>query len=223
MATYYLVDMENTGAKEGLMLSLNSVKSGDVVICFSTCDSKTNVSCELLLMLQNRGASFLLKKTFTGKNALDFQLSSWLGHLIAESGAAGKDNTYVIVSNDAGYDPLESFWAQQGIKVNRLRTINASAIVSTRSENTKEECMQDDAELKMFDGTNGLPELSDDEMDGLRMLIPAGISTNTVMAAYKSSKTKCDFNIAMNKTFKNGAKVHEMFKYLNPVWKKYGF
>lgn len=53
---------------------------------------------------------------FTGPNALDFQLVSFMGTLI---GKAPKSE-YIIVSNDKGYDACVSFWSKRGIIIHRL-------------------------------------------------------------------------------------------------------
>lgn len=40
------------------------------------------------------------------KNALDFQLVSYLGYMISKQDR----QRYVIVSNDSGFDPVVEFW-----------------------------------------------------------------------------------------------------------------
>ena len=51
----------------------------------------------------------------TGKNGLDFQLSSYLGYLLRSSAKA----RYVILSKDMGYDPLIQFWKERGAEITR--------------------------------------------------------------------------------------------------------
>ena len=49
-------------------------------------------------------------------NALDFQLSSYFGYLIGTN----VDNSFIIYSNDTGFDPLIDFWSAYGINVKRI-------------------------------------------------------------------------------------------------------
>lgn len=50
-----------------------------------------------------------------GKNALDFQLSSYLGYLISNT----SNKEFYIISNDEGYKYVQDFWKTRGIKVTR--------------------------------------------------------------------------------------------------------
>ena len=52
----------------------------------------------------------------TGKNALDFQLSTELGYQISRV----PDKRFAIVSNDAGYDSIISYWKGRGRIVERI-------------------------------------------------------------------------------------------------------
>ena len=49
-------------------------------------------------------------------NALDFQLSSYFGYLIGTN----VDNSFIIYSNDTGFDPVIDFWTVKGINVKRI-------------------------------------------------------------------------------------------------------
>ena len=50
------------------------------------------------------------------KNALDFQLISYLGYLIHQYPEA----SFTIVSNDGGFDPPYFVWKDRHVKVSRL-------------------------------------------------------------------------------------------------------
>lgn len=48
----------------------------------------------------------LVKRTGAGKNALDFQLSYYVGYISANISAHQSGGTFVVVSNDQGYEPM---------------------------------------------------------------------------------------------------------------------
>ena len=50
-----------------------------------------------------------------GKNALDFQLVSWLGYEIAKNGG----EQFVIISKDTGFDAVVDFWQKRNVNVSR--------------------------------------------------------------------------------------------------------
>lgn len=57
------------------------------------------------------------------KNALDFQLSSYLGSLVSKKSS---NVNFHIVSNDNGYDCLCSYWATFGKAVDRISATTAT-------------------------------------------------------------------------------------------------
>ena len=61
---------------------------------------------------------------FSVKNALDFQLSTYLGYLISEN--EGKNETYYIVSEDKGLAILTGYWAERGENVKTASDIAAA-------------------------------------------------------------------------------------------------
>ena len=62
------------------------------------------------------------------KNALDFQLSSYLGAVITEN--AGKKCRYYIVSKDSGFASLIPFWQEKGIELDVISDISGKNIFS---------------------------------------------------------------------------------------------
>ena len=102
----YLVDFENV-TSEGLS-GVGSLKEGDKVILFYS--TKANkISLPIHIEISKSLASFEYKEVLVGgKNALDYQLSTYLGFLIGQS----EDTHYYIVSKDRGYEYLSNFWKQ---------------------------------------------------------------------------------------------------------------
>ena len=103
----YLVDYENTGS-HGLC-GCECLDQEDTVVVFDGEDQEDMIT-KLKASLPETKSQIIYKGVSTGrKNALDFQLSSYLGALIC----ASKENSFCIVSKDRGYEVLEQFWGMQ--------------------------------------------------------------------------------------------------------------
>ena len=102
----YLVDFENV-TSEGLS-GVGNLGEGDKVILFYS--TKANkISLPIHVEMSKSPASFEYKEVLVGgKNALDYQLSTYLGYLIGQN----EDANYYIVSKDRGYEYLSDFWKQ---------------------------------------------------------------------------------------------------------------
>ncbi|MCR5626643.1 MAG: hypothetical protein K6F99_04940, partial [Lachnospiraceae bacterium] len=109
---YYLVDFENVRT-DGIK-DLKGVKEGDSMIFFysENCKSTTLDFLDSLMELKIKYKSYKVK--VGTRNALDFQLSSYLGYLI---GKYGTNTNYYIVSDDKGFEVVAAFWKDQKIPV----------------------------------------------------------------------------------------------------------
>lgn len=113
---YYLIDYENVGS-EGIK-ALKDIKNKDMLIVFY---SENSSQCLPLDILNEQTVCRSIKVGVGTKNALDFQLSSYLGYLIGSDFESDVINTeYIIVSNDGGYDCLCNYWKSFSIKVKRM-------------------------------------------------------------------------------------------------------
>ena len=111
----YLVDFENVG--NGYADSLDGVCGEDTVILFYSENSPKAV-LEKLESVERRGARIRFRKCWSGApSALDFQLSSELGFLMASS----PDEKFAVVSDDAGYQALAEYWGPLGREVGLVR------------------------------------------------------------------------------------------------------
>ncbi len=110
----YLVDYENVGYSglEGIA----SLEPQDTVIIFynkkqtmpmSVHIKFTNIKCEVIYF----------QVTASTANALDFQLSTYLGFLTT------LNNDFCIISKDGGYDAVIKFWQKRKIKIKRTPSI----------------------------------------------------------------------------------------------------
>lgn len=126
--TYYLIDYENTG--ENGLDGINILDSHDRVIIFYS-ENADKMSFDLHQMLQECGASIEFKKITAGKkNALDFQLATYLGYLMAKA----ENGNFCIVSKDLGYEVLLEFW-----KGRPLQLVDMISAVIKKEEHKLEE------------------------------------------------------------------------------------
>lgn len=119
---YYFIDFENVHS-DGFC-GIEKVKKGDVIYVIYSERSKA-FSLEILEKAAIQGAELKAYKVEVGsKNALDFQLSSFLGYIIGKSDHM--DCSYTIVSKDMGYDKVVSFWKNRGRKIQRMINLSGT-------------------------------------------------------------------------------------------------
>ncbi len=103
MATY-LIDYENVKS-EGIK-GVAQLGEDDRVVIFYSHNADT-ITFEAMDMIFNSKAQITKYKILCGgKNALDFQLSTYLGYLIHEA----KDSYFYIISKDNGFKHVVDFW-----------------------------------------------------------------------------------------------------------------
>ncbi|MEG0998999.1 MAG: PIN domain-containing protein [Clostridiales bacterium] len=113
----YLVDYENVQS-QGLVGILNLSAQDSVYVFYS---AKDKLSFEILEQItKSKSAIKYLKSSVGGKNALDHQISGYLGYLLGTS----ECKEYYIVSKDKGYQHIMEFWQEQKINVN-IHTISS--------------------------------------------------------------------------------------------------
>lgn len=118
---YYLIDYENV-SNHGLD-GIEDASAQDIIHIFYTHASNT-LTFDTLNKLLNSKAKVIYEKVDNGiKNALDFQLSSYLGYLIREN--KGKKISYFIISKDNGYIPLTKFWSKRGVNISILNGLDS--------------------------------------------------------------------------------------------------
>lgn len=149
--TYYFVDYENVHS-EGIV-DCSELEQGDIVYVFYTEQAK-NITLDILEQFTRRGIRLELDKAGTGaKNALDFQLSSYLGYVIARHET--EPLRYVIVSKDTGFDRLVQFWGEKGIQILRQPGISVKeepkkekAVKESKSKGRKGKTAKESSEEK---------------------------------------------------------------------------
>ncbi|MCB5950676.1 PIN domain-containing protein [Enterococcus sp. BWT-B8] len=106
----YLIDFENVSATFHELIGELTVQ--DKIYIFYT-DKCQKISLDQLEAIAP--ADWYLIKVNSGQNALDFQLSSYLGYLIAKE--TKEKQKFTIVSNDCGYNFVVNFWKKMNITI----------------------------------------------------------------------------------------------------------
>ena len=107
MRNTYLIDFENVGS-DGLV-GVNSLTNEDRVIIFYSANSSRMTFRAHQQILTSTARFDYFEVTVGGKNALDHQLGTYLGYLVATSAS----ERYFIVSHDNGFKFLSAFWLSQ--------------------------------------------------------------------------------------------------------------
>ena len=111
----YLIDSENVGSTWVDLLK-NSEKCDFYI--FVTENAKSLNFLLLKELTDNQKHKISIIECESGRNSLDFYLSSYLGYLIG----MGKHSSYIVVSQDAGFDHVIDYWKRNGIDVSKLNT-----------------------------------------------------------------------------------------------------
>lgn len=101
----FLVDMENVHK----LTNVNKLTANDKLILFYS-DNTPPMPMDSIKAIVDTNVSFELKRVHLGvKSALDFQLSSYLGYLLATY----TDAKFIIISKDKGFEVVRKFWINE--------------------------------------------------------------------------------------------------------------
>ncbi len=122
-AKYFFVDYENVNAY-GLTDILELDGRDKVWIFYS--DNAPTIPIDLHVKLHQCKAAIYYQKAELGhKNALDFQLASFLGFTIREN-MDRSDTECFLVTRDAAFESLVQFWIKKGQRVRMIPSISAA-------------------------------------------------------------------------------------------------
>lgn len=118
---YYLIDFENVKSRgmEGVELLTE-----EDTVCIFYSDNADCMTFDLHQKLNETKAKIIYHKVAVGtKNALDFQLATYLGYLICEQQRDDIHPNYFIVTKDNGFTSLMVYWKAQGVPVRIIRNL----------------------------------------------------------------------------------------------------
>lgn len=121
---YFLVDYENVNVS-GLK-GIAKLTEDDVVIIFYSENANT-LTFGMHKQINDSKAKIEFQRiSVEVKNALDFQLCSYLGYLICDKKNSNENltNTFYIVSNDNSYSILPNYWKKFGADVKIIENLS---------------------------------------------------------------------------------------------------
>ena len=128
---YFLIDYENVNVA-GLK-GIDKLTAEDTVIIFYSENANT-LTFGMHKKINESNAEIQFQKVAVNeKNALDFQLCSYLGFLIRDTmidDTNGK-NFYYIVSNDNGYSVLPKYWKKFNANVQLVSNLAKNEVIIT--------------------------------------------------------------------------------------------
>ena len=138
---YYLIDFENVKSRG--MEGVEFLTEEDIVCIFYS-DNADSMTFDLHRKLNETKAQIIYHKVAVGtKNALDFQLATYLGYLICEQQREGIHPDYFIVTKDNGFTSLMVYSKAQGVPVRIIRNLlwgkNPTAEQNPAAEENAEE------------------------------------------------------------------------------------
>ena len=135
----YLVDFENV-TSEGLSGVARLAEEDNVILFYSANAHKISLNVHRAICNTKAKVSYF-EVAVGGKNALDHQLSTYLGYLIGQN----RNMQYFIVSKDRGYQYLSDFWKNtflvgEDINIKRIDSIKiVKPEIEVVPEDVKEE------------------------------------------------------------------------------------
>lgn len=108
---YYLIDYENV--HQAGLDGIEKLTENDKLVIFYTTNAETLTFSVYEKLVQCKAEIQLYMVQCGGKNALDFQLATFLGYVLGNN----PDIDCHIISNDKGYEYVRSFWKEKNIKI----------------------------------------------------------------------------------------------------------
>lgn len=231
---YFLIDFENMPISDGTYLE--GMHSGDVIIIFYS-DMCNEISLDLLETADRLNVECHYQKANIGtKNALDFQLSSYLGYLI---GKGTLNARYHIVSKDKGYDCLCNYWRSQNIPVDRITfakpdtfLIDGISIIPITGEPQyqKQSAFDTDSATDISKKKKTKKEKQKSGKQCSLAEIEAALSDDLdlledceeLLAIINQYKSRTEIHTALSKKFRDSKKSGTAYKKLKPLLKAKG-
>lgn len=189
--SYYLVDFENV-KKDGLD-GIHLLEEKDMVCIFYSKNADSITFEQHRRIMESKAAIEFCKVDVGSKNALDFQLATQLGFLIANHRA----DQYYIVSKDKGFEILGGYWKGRGVAVTLI------ADITGKSHDHETQELREKLSEK-------LQEILKEEKD---------VSVNEVLKIVQQYKTKQGIMNALTKKYpsKDNKKSSRIYRAIKPL------
>lgn len=182
---YYLVDYENVKTR-GLD-GITGLDCNDVLVIFYS-ENADSLTFELHRRLNESKAEISYQKVDVGtKNALDFQLATYLGYLVHDN--ENRANSYYIVTKDQGYMSLVNYWKKRNVDVSLITDLAGQDMQNEKRE------LRIQVEKAVSDKS----------------------VVDIVVKYIQQYKTKLGINNALAKEFKDSKKASEVYNSIKPL------
>ena len=204
---HYLIDFENLKNISGCATLLEN----DTIVFFYSKNANT-LSFELHIELSECKANKeYIKAESGGKNALDFQLSTYVGYLIAKK----PEEKICIISKDNGFQNVLSFWKQRGQDTIELRK-NIIEVDDQIEDCTTEKSTENDEKAVKPEHEETI-EIALKKNAKKLDITPE--QQKKIIEIFNNFKTKPAINNNLSKYFRDSEKVGEINKVLKPFFK----
>ncbi len=205
----FLIDSEN--ANETLYDKIGDLEPTDKVIIFYSGSSKRlSIKCHINIEKSSVEKEYISVLVGT-PNALDFQLVSHLGYLIA----IDANNKYAIISEDKGYDVVCKYWQKANVNVNRYINFNLDISANNKQENNQ---AKPNATVKNEQSQLQNAANIDNNNELKNALKNTNLDVNKIIATIDKYKSKQGINNALVKTF-GSDKAGVAYKAIKPFLK----
>jgi hypothetical protein len=211
---HYFIDYENV--HEGGLNGIDKIEPcSNVSILYS--ENCKAISLDIVEKATKNMIRIGAYKTVTGKNALDFQLSSLLGYVI---GATGRDgDEFFIVSKDTGFDAVVDFWRQHEVQMSRICSLDgkiiAEPVKSPETPNKKET----EVKTAKKKANPNIPQATKEE---LRKYLSEKEYSDEILRVVNSYKTRTAINNGFTQIFKSTSKAGAIYNKIKPLLKEKG-
>lgn len=210
---YFLIDYENVNVA-GFDGVSNLTESDYVIVFYS--ENADTLTFGLHRRINESKANFQFQKVVVKeKNALDFQLCTYLGFLISDTMTydEGEKNFYYIVSNDKGYSVLPEYMKKFGANVKIVSNLSKNAVTPvTHTPAPKNTSPTPNAPTKPTSTTKPLNEM---EMTLIKILKMNDVSE--IVKSINECKTNVEVNNYLCKKFHD--KGGEIYRTIKPYLK----
>ncbi|MBE5881900.1 MAG: hypothetical protein E7289_06320 [Lachnospiraceae bacterium] len=129
----YLIDYENTGVKG--LYGIEKLHEDDLIVVFYGPKTGAVPFDDHVRISSSVSHVEYIKTSKTAKNYLDFQLTTYLGYLVAHTGI----KEYYVISKDSGYDSIVDFWKARGMHIVRRENISPEKPMKQPSRRTRKQ------------------------------------------------------------------------------------
>lgn len=203
---HYLIDYENTRNIKGL----TGLTKEDVVVFFYS-KNADSISFDLhreICSTEAKVEYFLAENG--GKNALDFQISTYAGYLLAQNA----EQTIYIISKDKGFSYIISFWE----KMNHGRVFLCADVQKTSESR---EAVQEEEQASLSKNAKptekeGLKTVLQERAEELELTSDKILNIEKIVKTYKSRQA---INKNLMNLFRDSEKVGKITKLIKPFLK----